>query len=143
MGVSAEDHWRALVLLHRYCRAIDHHDEPALRDVFSEDAMLVVRPGHADAKESALRGRDAVVQALASLFARRSWARHIVSNELVERVEDGSLTISCYFSFVLADAPGRVEGLGDYEAHLVESGDRLAVARLSVSILERTARPVT
>jgi hypothetical protein len=143
MGVSADGHWQALATLHRYCRAIDHHDESALREVFSEDAVLTVRrPGGAGA-ESFLSGRNAVVPALASLFGRRSWARHWVSNELVEPGADGSLTISCYFRFLLAESSGAVEGLGDYEADLVPSGDRFTISRLAVSILEQAVRPVT
>jgi hypothetical protein len=142
MGVSAEDHWQALATLHRYCWAIDHHDESALREVFSEESVLAIRPPLGGAAESSVSGRDAVVRTLVSFFARRSWARHWVSNELVEAGADGSLKISCYFRFVLAEAAGAVEGLGDYVADLVPRGDEFAISRLEVSILEQAVRPV-
>lgn len=101
---------------------IDHHDAVALAELLDEDAVLLVLPPHRDGAASSRLGRDALVLALASLFSGRAWARHFVSNEMVEKASDGTLTISCYFRFVPAETTGRVAGLGDYEARLDAGG---------------------
>jgi hypothetical protein len=140
---SAIDPWRATAVLHRYCRAIDSSDEPALRDVFAADAVMILSGSEGAAPGMSLSGRDQIVPALASLFPGRAWARHFISNELVESRPDGSVALRCYFRFVLAQHAGTEEGMGDYDARLVEMDGRLVISSLTVSILERGVRPIT
>ncbi|HVW45143.1 MAG TPA: nuclear transport factor 2 family protein [Amycolatopsis sp.] len=121
--------WRAITVLHRYCRAIDHHDAEALKDVFSEDAELV-------AGEQTFAGRDTVVEILASLFGQRQWARHSVSNPLVDVEPDGTVVVRSYFHYVLSREPDATLGLGDYHVRLTEVDGNLLITRFHAAILD-------
>lgn len=141
---SSDIGWQARTALHRYCRAIDDHDAAALREVFTDDVVLWVggRDGGGDARKSFV-GRGIVVSMLSSLFEERLWARHVVSNELVEDGTDGSVEIRAYFQFLLAKSDSRVFGMGDYHATLRPDVGRLRISELSASLVDQgeVARP--
>ena len=140
MGESpSEVGWQARSLLHRYCKAIDDHDTEALHEVFSDDVVLVVgdeTAGDSEGAKQSFTGRETVVQILSSLFAHRTWARHLVSNELVEDRDDGDVEIRSYFQFLLAKPQSRVIGLGDYRAIMRSVGSRLWIREFSASVLD-------
>jgi ketosteroid isomerase-like protein len=132
---------RATAALHRYCRAIDEHDAAALGSVFSEDAVLLVDMAVDGTPEGGVQthtfeGRDAVVPILASLFEQRDWARHQISNALVEVDPAGEVTVRCYVSFLLVAGASRTQGVGDYTASLRDGDGSLLVTRLRVRILD-------
>jgi hypothetical protein len=121
--------WRATSVLHRYCGAIDQHDAEALKDVFSEDVVLV-------AGEQSFTGRDTVVEILSSLFAQRQWARHSVSNALVDTEPDGTVEVRSYFQYVLSRVADATLGVGDYHVRMSEVDGRLVITRFHAAILE-------
>ncbi|MCU4186641.1 nuclear transport factor 2 family protein [Acidiferrimicrobium sp. IK] len=135
--------WQARSTLHRYCRAIDDHDIDALRDVFSEDVVLIVGGDstEGDGATQSFAGRETVAQILASLFQERNWARHVVSNEQVEERGDGGVEVRSYFNYLLAKPDTRVLGVGDYKAIMRREGDRLRIAEFSASILDEVELP--
>jgi ketosteroid isomerase-like protein len=135
---DAETGWSASTVLFRYCRAIDSHDATALAAVFSEDVALVVGAG--DATQT-FAGRDLVVSLLASLFEQRRWARHMVSNVLVDVNADGSLAVRSSFQYVLAKDGENAMGLGDYEVTMREIGGELLITVLSAAILDEITVP--
>jgi 3-phenylpropionate/cinnamic acid dioxygenase small subunit len=140
MGESpGELGWQARSLLHRYCKAIDDHDTEALQEVFSDDVVLVVGDETVEDGKSARQsftGRQTVVQILSSLFGQRNWARHLVSNELVEDRGDGDVEIRSYFQFLLAKPQSRVIGVGDYRAIMRPVGGRLRIREFAASVLD-------
>ena len=135
---SSDIGWQARAVLHRYCKAIDDHDADALRDVFTEDVILVVGGESVEGEggTQSFAGRDTVVPLLASLFEQRRWARHLVSNDLVGITEDGKVDVTSYFQYLLSRADGRVIGIGDYHAVMKSDGDGLRICQFSASILD-------
>ena len=125
----------ASALLHRYCAAIDTHDEAALAAVFSEDVVLAVAGAEGATEEQTFPGRETVVAILASLFAQRQWARHLVSNVRVEARADGTLDVRSYFQFFLGREDGTATGVGDYHATMRDEGGRLVISRISAAIV--------
>ncbi len=148
MGQPVNDlAWQASTVLHRYCEAIDRHDADALRDVFSEDVVLLVAGDTGegdeggDAGRRSFAGRDTVVAILASLFEQRLWARHLVSNVLVDAADDGELAVRCSFQYLLAKADSRAIGVGDYRATMREVDGRLVMTRFSATVLDEVDVP--
>ncbi|KJE23364.1 SnoaL-like domain [Frankia torreyi] len=140
----AEIGWRAGRVLYRYCRAIDQGDAGALREVLAPDAALVVAGGTVEGgpgSEQVFAGRDTVVDILASLFDQRQWARHLVSNLLVDVEPDGSVDVRSYFQYWLGRADGTAHGVGDYHVTMREADGRLAITTLSATILEEITLP--
>jgi ketosteroid isomerase-like protein len=136
--------WRASSLLHRYCRAIDNADPKALEDVFSEDCVLVVSgttDEGGDGREQSFPGRDAVVQILSSLFAQRQWARHLVSNVIVEAQADGAYEVRSYFQYWMGRGSETTSGVGDYHASMREADGHLVITRFSAAIVNEFTVP--
>ena len=143
---SSEIGWQARSVLHRYCRAIDHHDASALGDVFSDDVVLVVEGQSVEGGEDqplSFAGRATVVQILSSLFEQRRWSRHFVSNELVEDRDDDEVEVRSYFQFVLGKEEGRVIGVGDYRAVMRPVDGSLRICEFSASIVDEVEVPST
>jgi ketosteroid isomerase-like protein len=139
-GSDSEIGWRASTVLHRYCAAIDQHDAAALAEVFGKDVALVVGGGDAGAEQS-FTGRDTVVTILASLFEQRRWARHMVSNVVVEPGTDGTVAVRSYFQFVLGLDGAVASGVGDYDVTMREEEGRLVITRFSAAILDQATTP--
>ncbi|WP_255649300.1 nuclear transport factor 2 family protein [Frankia sp. ArI3] len=91
--------------------------------------------------EQVFAGRDTVVDILASLFDQRQWARHLVSNLLVDVEPDGSVDVRSYFQYWLGRADGTAHGVGDYHVTMREADGRLAITTLSATILEEITLP--
>jgi predicted SnoaL-like aldol condensation-catalyzing enzyme len=126
--VGAEARAEAHDVLVRYCEAIDDHDTEALKAVLADDVLLTTG-------EHRWIGKENVVDFLTSLFSSRKWARHAISNVLVEQNEKGDLVVKAYFQFVIASDVHTL-GLGDYVAVMRSQDDRLLLTSLNVQILE-------
>lgn len=135
---SSDIGWQARTVLHRYCKAIDDHDVDALREVFSDDVVLVVGGDSVEGEggTQSFAGRDTVVSLLTSLFEQRRWARHLVSNELVGIADGGRVDVTSYFQYLLSRSDGRVIGIGDYHAVMKSDGEGLRICQFSASILD-------
>lgn len=124
----------ASTLMYRYCRAIDDHDASLLRSVLADDCVLVVG-------EHRIEGGETVASIIGGLFTERDWARHCVTNLLVEGNTDDTIAIRAYVQFVMAGAE-RTSGLGDYRASMSRTAEGLRLTSLEVIILDQvvTAR---
>jgi 3-phenylpropionate/cinnamic acid dioxygenase small subunit len=135
--MNAETAWRAVTVLHSYCRAIDDRDATALTEVFTEDVVLAVTPiGSSEAHR--FEGREAVVALLSSLFDQRDWSRHMVSNPLVDLAADGVVRVRSYFTFTMASGTTRTRGIGDYTASMRDADGGLLITELDVGIADET-----
>ena len=123
----------ASTMMYRYCRAIDDHDATLLRGVLADDCVLVVG-------EHRIEGGDTVAAVIGGLFTERDWARHCVTNLLVEEATASSVTIRAYVQFVMSGAV-RTSGLGDYRATMSRDGEGLRLSSLEVIILDQVVTP--
>jgi uncharacterized protein (TIGR02246 family) len=127
---SLEDERRARDVLHGYCRAIDMHDEDALRDLMTEDVAFVTGTW-------SCKGVDAVSRRLSAVFQQRKWARHFITNTMVRSTPDALVLVRSYFQFVLAGET-RTTGFGEYSATMHRAGDQLLLGKLEVAITDTT-----
>jgi len=78
------------------------------------------------------------VSLLASLFEQRCWARHMVSNVLVDADPGGDVRVSSYFQYVLGREASRTSGVGDYRVTMRDIGGELLITTFSATILDES-----
>ena len=95
---TQQDH---IDLMNRYAHALDVRDWDLLASLFTEDAgfraRVILEGGVADADNTVVDGRDALVATLRTIWDGLSATHHMLSNHVVEPAADGaSARASCY-----------------------------------------------
>lgn len=95
---TQQDH---IDLMNRYAHALDVRDWDLLASLFTEDAgfraRVILEGGVADADNTVVDGRDALVATLRTIWGGLSATHHMLSNHVVEPAADGaSARASCY-----------------------------------------------
>mgnify|MGYP006282190229 CR=1 FL=1 len=91
----------------RYATAVDGPDLDLLRDVFTEDAVLVSRSG---AKE----GREAVLDYYSRALEAPIGRKHLLTNQQVDVTGPNEAVVSSYFAYTYAGDDTSVLGWGSY-----------------------------
>jgi ketosteroid isomerase-like protein len=121
-----------VAVTHRYCRALDTKDWPALRTVFLEDATAQFdRP-------AMFTGIDAIVGRIRAALEHLDNSQHLVTNN--EVVVDGdSATHRCYFQAQhvrkAADGSPNYIIAGRYEDRLTRADEGWRIAHRTLTVM--------
>jgi hypothetical protein len=110
--------------LHRYCHAIDHGDEAAFLDCFTDTARWRMRFEGSD-EEQGFSGRDAFTEFYRNAkHAPEELRKHLVLSPTVVRQGDAA-DVASYWVLIDADPDGQpfVNSYGRYQDHLVREAD--------------------
>ena len=121
-----------VAVAHRYCRALDTKDWPALRTVFLEDATAQF------GRPTISTGIDAIVGRVRAALEHLDASQHLVTNN--EVVVDGdAATQRCYFQaqHVRKAAEGSPNYIvaGRYEDRLTRTGEGWRIAHRTLTVM--------
>lgn len=93
-------------LTHRYCAGVDNAEMATLLDTFATDATL----DHSAMGIEKMSGHDELRAGYKTIFERlrESTVVHMVTNHLIELVDDQHARGSCYFTGTVQGADGSV-----------------------------------
>jgi hypothetical protein len=137
-------------LLNRYADALDTRDWPALKELYTEDAVFSARRllgvGGPEADAFAIEGRDKLVATIGAIIDTLSGTHHFLSNYVVD-VEAGgaAATVSCYLRAYHAGAGPRAhlfeESLGRFDLKTVRIGAAWKIREMQETVMIMLGTP--
>ncbi|MBB3047553.1 3-phenylpropionate/cinnamic acid dioxygenase small subunit [Litorivivens lipolytica] len=114
MALTLEDRLEIRELLARYAHALDYHNLPAMRDIWTDDCRF-----QADEPEVNISGVDALIDFFKDTVAAVPHARHLIDNLYIE---GGASEALCHAYLSIVDAEEKtLLGFGRYRDEVVRT----------------------
>ncbi len=114
MALTLEDRLDIRELMARYAHALDYHNLPAMRDIWTDDCRF-----QADEPEVNITGIEALIAFFKDTVAAVPNARHLIDNLYIEGAASEALC-HAYLSIVDAET-GALLGFGRYRDDVVRT----------------------
>lgn len=114
-------------LMARYTRAADKRDFGSLAEVFTEDVVMTI-------DGDTVIGRGDVMEWYRDAISPDGWSQHLIGNQLVESVDDDTVTFSSYFQATSVTGDEASVTMGAYHITARRENDALLIAHNAISV---------